>query len=89
MTAISIRSPEKTAPKQAGGRLVDGSQLRAFIAETAPLIGVQANLLETYAALGDDAGARYAFGQLVAYVRACGASLVDLETGKARAGGAR
>ena len=55
---------------------------REFIAETLCMVRIQAELGETYAGIGDDAGLEYAMRRLVAYTRAALGTLADLKTEK-------
>jgi hypothetical protein len=54
--------------------------LREFIHENAGFVRIQADLAQTYAELGDDAGLRYALRKLVAHVKAATSSFNDLVT---------
>lgn len=40
---------------------------REFIAETAGMARIQAEMIETFASIGDDAGTQYALRKLMAY----------------------
>jgi len=60
--------------------------LREFIAENAGLARIQAELAETFAAIGDDTGLEYAVRRLLAYTRQVVGTLADLK--EAKAGGA-
>jgi hypothetical protein len=55
---------------------------REFIAEMLGMARIQAEIGETYAATGDDAGLEYAMRRLVAYTRAALGTLADLKTEK-------
>lgn len=52
---------------------------REFIGEMLAMASIQAQLGETYASIGDDAGLEYAIRRLVAYVRASRDTLLDLK----------
>ncbi len=55
---------------------------REFIAESAGLDRIQAELAEAYAAIGDDVGLEYATHRLVAYTRCVISTLADLKRAK-------
>ncbi len=60
--------------------------LREYIAENIGLASIQADLVLTYAALGDDKGLEYALRCFTSYTKAALATFSDLKsaTGKAR-----
>lgn len=53
-------------------------QCRAYIAELSGVIAVNAEIIERYAELGDDAGLEYQLRRLVLHVRAATATFKDL-----------
>jgi hypothetical protein len=54
------------------------AQCRQHIAELAGVIGANAEIIERYAELGDDAGLEYQLRRLILHVRAATATFKDL-----------
>lgn len=54
------------------------AQCRQHIADLAGVIGVNAEIVERYAELGDDAGLEYQLRRLILHVRAATATFKDL-----------
>jgi hypothetical protein len=54
-------------------------ELREFIGENLQMVGIQAELGTTYAAIGDDVGLSYAVRRLATYTKAILATLADLQ----------
>jgi hypothetical protein len=52
---------------------------REFIAEAAGMARIQAQLIETYASIGDDAGAAYALRKLMLYAKTLLTTVCDLQ----------
>ncbi len=63
--------------------------LREFIAENFSLAAVHAELICTYASLGDDAGLEYAARRFAAYAKAALSTLPDLKAAVSEQKGGR
>ncbi|MFO1126473.1 MAG: hypothetical protein U1E25_15105 [Methylocystis sp.] len=61
-----------------GAPMPADAQCRAYIAELAGVIAANAEIIQRYAELGDDAGLEYQIRRLIPHVRAMTATFKDL-----------
>lgn len=58
----------------------DHAGLMQFVAECAAMASIYAQQIDTYASIGDIAGAEYATRQLITYTKAIGATFREIRT---------
>jgi hypothetical protein len=67
------------APNRTAAPVGSRDDVRQCLAEWAEMAAITASLITTFAAIGDDIGARYAGRRLIAYTKAIAGTLRDLD----------